>query len=98
MRPVTVVRRPRSPDAVRWEGRRKSRGVIRMTPVELRDLADARRFVVQGLWLQGVARPTDGSVRTALEWALSASSDGRPLLPVGVIADVGYAAFDATRP
>jgi vWA domain found in the FtsH ternary systems/N-terminal helical region fused to the FtsH ternary system vWA domain len=68
-----------------------------MQPLELRNLADARRFVVQGLWLQGVRAPAAESVRPALEWALATAANGHPLLPVGVIADLGHIAFGADR-
>jgi hypothetical protein len=68
-----------------------------MPPVELRNPADARRFVVQGLWLQGVRPPTAETARPVLEWALAAAADGHALLPVGVIADLGHVAFGADR-
>ncbi len=64
-----------------------------MPLVELRNLEDARRFVVQGLLLQGVIPPTASNLRHALEWALALAADGHPLLPVGVIADLGHAAL-----
>jgi hypothetical protein len=68
-----------------------------MTPVELRDPADARRFVVQGLWAQGVAQPIPGTVRPILSWALALAADGLPIPPVGILADLGHAAFADDR-
>ena len=68
-----------------------------MPPVELRNPADARRFVVQGLWLQGVQPPAAEAVRPVLERALAAAADGHALLPVGVIADLGHVALGADR-
>jgi hypothetical protein len=64
-----------------------------MDGVELRDLDDARRFVAQGLWLQRATVPTAASVRPALEWSFEAATGGRPLPPVGFIADLGHAAL-----
>src|SRR4051812_41218677 len=69
-----------------------------MGPVELQNPDLARRFVTQGLWLQGVAKPTAGTVRSTLAWALAAADRGTPLLPVGVIADLSHAALGADRP
>jgi hypothetical protein len=64
-----------------------------MVLAELRDLGEARRFVLQGLWLQRVARTTGGRVKTVLEWALEIASNGHPLPPVGFIADLGHLAY-----
>lgn len=66
-----------------------------MNVVEVRDLDAARRFVVEGLWLQRAARPTAATVRPALEWAMEVVSGGRPLPPVGFVADVGHVALGA---
>ena len=62
---------------------------------ELRDLGEARRFLLQGLWWQRVAPPTAATVRPALEWALQAASGGQALPPLGFLADLGQAAFGA---
>jgi hypothetical protein len=59
----------------------------------LRDLEEARRFLLQGLWWQRVVPPTAAAVRPALEWALQAANEGTPLPPIGLIADVGQAAY-----
>src|SRR5262245_27465542 len=66
-----------------------------MEPVELRDLNAARRYVVEGLWLQRAARPTAATVHPALEWAMEVAAGGHPLPPVGFVADVGHVAFGA---
>lgn len=66
-----------------------------MDLVELRDLEQARRYVAEGLWLQRAVRPSAGTVKTALEWALEIASGGNPLPPVGFVADVGHVAFGA---
>jgi hypothetical protein len=64
-----------------------------MDTYELRDPEDARRFVLQGLWCQRVVPPSGVTVRTALEWAAEAASEGMPLPPVGFLADLGHVAF-----
>src|SRR5262249_1767448 len=57
----------------------------------LRDLDDARRFVLQGLCLQRVMPPA--TFKQPLEWALELASEGHPLPPVCLVADVGHAAL-----
>src|SRR5688500_17819901 len=55
---------------------------------ELRDQDDARRFLLQGLWLQRVVPVRRaGGVGPVLEWALEVASEGGPLPPVGFVAD-----------
>lgn len=66
-----------------------------MTPIEIRDLDAARRFVAEGLWLQRAVRPSAATVRPALEWAMEVLSNGDPLPPVGFVADVGHVALGA---
>ena len=61
--------------------------------IELRDLDAARRYVLEGLWLQRAVKPTARTVRPALEWAMEVASAGHPLPPVGFVADVGNVAF-----
>ena len=68
-----------------------------MDPVELRNLDEARDYVVQGLWLQRVVAPAAAGVRPALEWALEIAANGQPLPPVGFVADLGNAAFGLER-
>jgi hypothetical protein len=64
-----------------------------MSVSELRDLDQARLFVVQGVRLQQVVPPGPAAVGRALEWALEVASGGQPLPPVGFIADLGHSAF-----
>jgi hypothetical protein len=64
-----------------------------MTIHELTDAEEARRFVLQGLWLQRVLTPAAATVRPALEWALELASGGDPLPPIGFVADLGQVAF-----
>jgi hypothetical protein len=66
-----------------------------MVSMELRDLDLARRYVLEGLWLQRAVKPAAGAVRSILEWAMEVASGGHPLPPVGFIADVGHIAFGA---
>jgi hypothetical protein len=64
-----------------------------MNIFELRDLDQARRFLLEGLWLQRVLPPTAATVRPPLEWALEIAASGQPLPPLGFVADLGHAAF-----
>jgi hypothetical protein len=64
-----------------------------MNSYEVRDLDEARRFLLQGLWWQRVVPPTAATVRPALEWAMEIASEGHPLPPLGFIADLGHVAF-----
>lgn len=63
--------------------------------LELRDRDLARSYLVQGLWLRRLAAPTPTTVRPALEWALELAGGGQPLLPIGVLADLGQLALAA---
>ncbi len=56
----------------------------------LRDSADARRFLVQGLWWQRALPPGAATARAILTWAKELASSGQPLPPVGFIADLGH--------
>jgi len=64
-----------------------------MDPIELRDLDAARRYILEGLWLQRALKPTARTVRNALEWSMEIASSGHPLPPVGFVADLGNVAF-----
>src|SRR5437868_6548960 len=64
-----------------------------MKTYTIRDSADARRFLVQGLWWQRVIPPRATTVRTILEWIKELSSSGQPLPPSGFVADIGHVAF-----
>jgi hypothetical protein len=56
---------------------------------ELRDLQEARQFILQGLLLQRATAPAAATVRPALEWALEIAAGGQPLPPVGFVTDLG---------
>jgi hypothetical protein len=64
-----------------------------MSVTELRDLDQARKFVLQGLRLQHVLAPSPPAVGRVLEWALEVASGGHALPPVGLVADLGHTAF-----
>jgi hypothetical protein len=68
-----------------------------MELVELRNLDEAREYVLQGLWLQRVVPPTAGLIRPALEWALEVAAGGQPLPPVGFVADLGNVVYGLDR-
>jgi vWA domain found in the FtsH ternary systems/N-terminal helical region fused to the FtsH ternary system vWA domain len=59
----------------------------------IRDLHQARRFVLQSLWWQRVLPPNAGNVRATLEWAREIATTGEALPPLGMIADLGHLAF-----
>jgi hypothetical protein len=63
----------------------------------LRDPELAQRFLLQGLWLQRAVPPSAAAVKQILEWALEITAGGQPLLPLGVIADLGHAAYGAEQ-
>jgi hypothetical protein len=65
--------------------------------VEIRDPAEARRFLAQGLWLQRAARPSAATVAPALRWSAELASGGDPLPPAGFVADAGTLALDGVR-
>src|SRR5271165_394043 len=64
-----------------------------MSTLELRDLDQAKRFLLEGVWLQRVLQPSAATLRPGLEWALEVASSGQPLPPIGFITDVGHIAF-----
>src|ERR1700738_2035063 len=57
-----------------------------MNTYERRDLKEARRFVLQGLWWQRVTPPAAATVRPTLEWAMQAACAGQALPPLGFVA------------
>ena len=61
-----------------------------MSIIELRDRDEVRTFLLQGLTLQRVVSPTVEVIVDGLRWASAIASNGQPLLPLGVIADVGH--------
>ncbi len=64
-----------------------------MTLYELRDPDEARRHVLQGLWLARAAAPAPEAVRQSLQWSLEIASGGSPLPPAGLVADIGHLAL-----
>ena len=60
-----------------------------MNLFELRNPDEARQFVAQGLWLIRASKPSVPMVESALAWSLEISSQGEPMPPVGVVADLG---------
>jgi hypothetical protein len=59
---------------------------------ELRDLDAARRYILEGLWLQRATKP-GRNLRQVLDWAMEIASAGHPLPPIGFVADVGNVAL-----
>ena len=68
-----------------------------MNVVILRDPDEAQRFLLQGLWLQRAVPPAAVTVEPILRWMLEIAASGQPLLPTGVTADLGHAAFGMDR-
>src|ERR1051325_7550616 len=66
-----------------------------MMVVELRDPAEAQRFLAQGLWWQRVVPARVETVATIFDRALTRGSEGPPLPPIGFVADVGHLIFRA---
>ena len=66
------------------------------TNLELRDPADARQFLTQGLWWQRIMPVRAEQVANILDWALAIAAEGDPLPPLGFIADLGHMVFGAT--
>jgi hypothetical protein len=64
---------------------------------EIRDPDAARRFLVQGIWLQQVVAPAADNIRSALEWSLAIAAGGQPLPPVGFVADLGHILLGSDR-
>ena len=64
-----------------------------MEVYELRDLDAAKRYLIEGLWLQCAVKPAAASVRSILGWAMEVASGGHSLPPIGFIADVGQLAL-----
>src|SRR5262245_32066029 len=64
-----------------------------MQTYTIRDSAEARQLLAQGLWWQRVLPPTAATVRSVLIWAKEVVSGGNPLPPIGFIADLGHVTF-----
>ncbi len=65
--------------------------------IEIRDLDEARKFLLQGLWLQRVMHPSASTVKPTLEWSLEIAAGGQPLPPTGFVADIGFVALGMDR-
>jgi vWA domain found in the FtsH ternary systems/N-terminal helical region fused to the FtsH ternary system vWA domain len=72
----------------------QSMGVL-MEVVELRDLDEARQYLLHGLLLQRASQP--GTVREVLAWGQEIAANGDPLPPLGFVADLGQAVFHPDR-
>jgi len=64
-----------------------------MADFEIRDPVQARIYVLQGLWLPRAFAPHPKWVKASLSWAFETLSEGYPVPPLGLIADIGYAAL-----
>lgn len=65
--------------------------------VEIRDLAVARCYILQGFWFPHASRHTPASVRATLEWCFEVASGGHALPPTGFVADLGELVFGVDR-
>ncbi len=63
---------------------------------ELREQADARRFVLQSLWRQRILPVRARGVAEVLDHAFAAAAEGDPLPPPGFLADVAHMVFHAS--
>ncbi len=61
--------------------------------MELRDLDDARNYVLQGLWLSRSAAGAPEQLASTLEWINCILAEGDPLPPIGFVADLGLMIF-----
>src|SRR5947208_2395991 len=68
-----------------------------MAPVELRDADAARRFVLQGVWLQRVTRPAAANLRHVCDRAICIATSGDILPPLGFVADLGHLLLGTDR-
>ena len=57
--------------------------------IEMRDTLQAREYLLEGLWLTRTLFIDDDSLPRILQWAMEISNEGSPLLPLGLIADIG---------
>jgi hypothetical protein len=62
-------------------------------PIVIRDSAEARQLLAQGLWWQRIRAPRADAVRDVLGWAKEVVSAGKPLPPLGFLADLGHVAL-----
>lgn len=64
----------------------------------IRDHNEAQRFLTQSLHFQRVLAPCSNTIRNILNWALEMVAAGNPLIPMGMLADFGHAAFGIEKP
>lgn len=69
-----------------------------MSVTEMRDSADARRYLLQGLLAQRLGRFNDESVMETLRWASELAANDEPIPPLGFVADVGQLVLAADVP
>lgn len=60
---------------------------------ELRDPDSVRAYLLTSLWLQRVLEPRSENVATILGWAHAWTSEGDPLPPLGLVADIAHLAL-----
>jgi len=68
-----------------------------MNVVIIREPDEAQRYLLQSLWFQRAVPPSPATIKPILEWMLEIAASGQPLLPSGVVADFGHAAFGVDR-
>lgn len=66
--------------------------------IELRDPAELRLWVAQGLCLARVIPPWAAKTSEIFVWAQALASEGESLPPFGFLADLGHLAFRTTAP
>lgn len=66
--------------------------------IELRDPAELRLWVAQGLCLARVIPPWAAKTSEIFVWAQALASEGESLPPFGFLADLGHLAFRTTTP
>ena len=60
-----------------------------MSVTEIRDSEEARRYILQGLWMQRVVAVDGESMSLAVSWLMEIASADEPIPPSGFVADVG---------
>ena len=69
-----------------------------MAAIEIRNRDDARKFILQGLWLQQtVSPPVPRLIKDILTWSLEITNGGNSLPPIGFVADVGIEVFQLDK-
>ena len=69
-----------------------------MATIEIRNRDDARKFILQGLWLQQtVSPPVPWLIKDVLTWSMELANGGNSLPPIGFVADIGIEVFQLDR-